>query len=523
VNGFGWLIDCEALAPPLISLLETLGSEYIRENFTMAVHEPPAIWKLSSVGLFDSIKGFASEPRHGAIASTLTFSQLEIESLKKRRRLKERARINGSEGLPAPSDNELDSVELEIAALIEQERDRALKIYADRRRSYDDRSRSLNLVSRITELEQIATTAKSQIVTRVHIGLDWLEQRQEYLRAVRNEYVAFRKSNNLQRPSRHPRRHAWHVAILISLLLIETALNGKFMAVGEELGYLGGIFQAFGIALVNIVVGSLVGFFFVRQLSHRWFLRSGFGTLSLLAYLIWSGFFNLAVAHYRDALAGPEPELAARLAKETLRSAPLDLLDFNSWLLFVMGLVFSMISLADGYAWDDPYPGYGGVSRRHSKAQDEYAGEKESLIDEVESIRDETADQLKEKGRAILAGLDGWRQIQDQRNALSRAFEAHQDQLQAVASALMQFYRQENTRARPSGLLAPAHFDQKWLMNRIPIDDNAEISLQIPSHVVAEKLDRIPTLTKEVVDTADGEVARYRRIAEQYGIADGEA
>jgi hypothetical protein len=233
--------------------------------------DPPSTdrtWKLI-MRLFDSVKRLATEPRQATIASTLSFPHLDIQWLKDNRRLEERGQRNGSQGLPLADSDELDSVEGEIAAAIEQERDKGLKIYADRRRSYDSRSRALNLVSRITELEQIAATAQSQLQTRVHVGLDWLEQRQEYLRATRNEYEAFKKTHNLQRPSRHPRSHAWHIAILILLLLIETSLNGKFMAVGDELGYLGGIIQALVISLINLSVGFMVGLVLVRQWAHR--------------------------------------------------------------------------------------------------------------------------------------------------------------------------------------------------------------------------------------------------------------
>jgi hypothetical protein len=233
--------------------------------------------------------------------------------------------------------------------------------------------------------------------------------------------------------------------------------------------------------------------------------------------------FNLLVAHYRDGLGGPEPEAAMTNSVIEFRTHPFELHDVNSWLLFGLGLIFSVISLSDGLAWDDPYPGYGSVARRHRMAQDEYAGEKEALIDEVEEIRDDAVKDLTEKGRAILAGLDEYRQIGDQRSALKRAFEAHLDQLQAAAGALMQFYRQENLRARGSGAGSPAHFGRKWIMNRTQLDDDGSISLQVPHEVIIEKLDGIPKLTRDVIDTANGEISRYKRIVEQYGIANAEA
>ena len=45
-------------------------------------------------------------------------------------------------------------------------------------------------------------------------------------------------------------------------------------------------------------------------------------------------------------------------------AAPLNLTDFMSWLLFDVGLVFSLIAMVDGLTFFDPYMGYAGLERR---------------------------------------------------------------------------------------------------------------------------------------------------------------
>src|SRR6202035_4874294 len=51
-----------------------------------------------------------------------------------------------------------------------------------------------------------------------------------------------------------------------------------------------------------------------------------------------------------------------------LLTAPYALTDINSWLLFALGFVFSLIAMADGLMFFDPYMGYAGLERRWNEA-----------------------------------------------------------------------------------------------------------------------------------------------------------
>ena len=47
-----------------------------------------------------------------------------------------------------------------------------------------------------------------------------------------------------------------------------------------------------------------------------------------------------------------------------LRTTPLAVTDFKSWLFFGLGLRRSSIAFADAFLIFDPYPGYGGLEKR---------------------------------------------------------------------------------------------------------------------------------------------------------------
>jgi hypothetical protein len=86
--------------------------------------------------------------------------------------------------------------------------------------------------------------------------------------------------------------------------------------------------------------------------------RKIIGFLSLLGWLAFATIFNLLVAHYREA-AGVFLEGGGAIALQALKTDPLGLAEFQSWVLFGIGALFAFIALIDSLSMDDPYPFYG--------------------------------------------------------------------------------------------------------------------------------------------------------------------
>ena len=87
-------------------------------------------------------------------------------------------------------------------------------------------------------------------------------------------------------------------------------------------------------------------------------LRKLFGFFALLCYLALLLVLNLSLAHYREVSAALISD-AGREVLLRLKTAPLALVDFKSWLLFGLGVLCSLIAFADSFLIFDPYPGYG--------------------------------------------------------------------------------------------------------------------------------------------------------------------
>src|SRR3546814_4540847 len=171
----------------------------------------------------------------------------------------------------------------------------------------------------------------------------------------------FQRAHGLKRSASFPRSRRLNIGFALALLLIETVLNGSFLAKGHELGLLGGFFMAGAIACANVGSGLAVGWHALPNLWHRNVARKMAGAIIALAYAALIASFNLYVAHLRDALAGDFPEEAGVVAWASLLSNPAGIVSGDSWMLFAMGLAFSLAAAVDGLALDDVSP----ISEEH--------------------------------------------------------------------------------------------------------------------------------------------------------------
>jgi hypothetical protein len=211
--------------------------------------------------------------------------------------------------------------------------------------------------------------------------------------------------------------------ILSILILLEAGINGVLFAESSDRGLLGGWLEAMVLAITNVGVAFLVGYIVLPQVNRRSLLsKAGAVVLALTGFAALLS-VNLFGAHYRDfkaataraeltvqtapapkretslAITGqkpgllaatgtkavqptvldPGPRLPAVAEDKTKRSemdalrkvfqAPFELESFTSLFLLIIGLCAATIAAADGYKFDDPFPGYGKRHRRYAEAR----------------------------------------------------------------------------------------------------------------------------------------------------------
>ena len=418
---------------------------------------------------FDALNRLWSSVRdsnHDFRASTDIFPIIDTEKVSKSLELTDRGRDNGKNNKPVKSARSLDDVEQRIVAKVEEEKRTSYQILEDQFHGFSDRLRNLDFEGQFGLIRQANFTSLADFKAEVTIGEDELHGLRRDLGDAESDLSSFKKKHQLERTAKvtKPGVVFFKFALLFLLLLVETILNGNFLATGNAQGILGGVTEAFTFAFLNIGSALLLSFFCVRLLVHRSLFMKFLGFISLLLYIAVALGINLALAHYREVSATIFSD-AGREVVSRLFANPLGLAELNSWTLFGVGLMFSLIAFIDGCYLTDPYPGFSSVQKRLHKTRENYVDRKGDLIENLKEIRDDH----NEKVEAIIRDLSQRRQesqaIIAHRARSSSLFIEHQNQLERAANALLTIYREANREMRSEP--EPKYFSSAYKMDRL--------------------------------------------------------
>lgn len=302
--------------------------------------------------------------------------------------------------------------------------------------------------------------AESRINHVAEIDRPDLQHKRMEAEKRRTDLAQFRTDNKLDRSPHYPEA-GWKVfwyGLEAFLFVSESFANSVFLAVGSVGGILGAYTIAFAISLANLVP-PFFGFGpYSRNLSHvRRGRRVGAGVVTAF-YVVLAVILNLGVAHYRevsgdlDSIGDAGVEVVRRMTE-----APLRLQDAESWLLFVIGIILSVVAFYGGWKLDDAYPGYGKLDRIMRKAREGYLLARNDVADELAEIREETLDKVRRIAADTRKQPQERRRIASNCRRLCDAFERHVDEVQEIGSTLINEYREANRRARPDGGVPLAH------------------------------------------------------------------
>ena len=169
----------------------------------------------------------------------------------------------------------------------------------------------------------------------------------------------------LDETARYPESSIWHFAIVAVLGLGETVANAFFYQNSQ--GLLGGIIMAIMVAAVNLSVAIGLGWLsrYRNLLAPD---KKAMGWAAIVAFVLWTLYSNALFAAFRSeyrAVADPDNARALAAAfSDAARSAwgvftfNLKLGDFESFILFGIGLVLSVLAFWKGLTSDDKYPGH---------------------------------------------------------------------------------------------------------------------------------------------------------------------
>lgn len=421
--------------------------------------------------LFEGLR----DTNHDFRITTNPFPPLDPEKLTRTLDLEAKGQKTGKENLPPTAAKDYDEIERKIVETVESQRDDSYQIMEDQLSTYATRLRNLDFDGNFGQIQLANHSSVEDFRADVASGRDKLFGLRKGLREADVELADFRERNGLQKrvaQTKSPTATIIKWLIIVALLVIETWVNGAFLATGSDQGFLGGVMYAFAFAFANVISTVLLGLFVVPRIVHRSFWWKIIGFMGVVVWLAVAISVNLVMAHYREVSATMVDEVGQEVMRR-LWQAPLSMNDIDSWVLFVSGFIFSLIALVDSLLISDPYPGYAGTHTRYVKARDEYVDEKFDLIEDLKVIRNDH----NEKVEVIVRGLSARRKecaaIIDNRTRMAKQFSEHQNHLEQVGRKLLATYREANRQARSEP--EPKYFSAQYKMEkRVVVIDTSD-------------------------------------------------
>lgn len=463
------------------------------------------------------IRALLNQPTHSYRPATTIFLDLNVDRVAEELQLVPRGTERGTQNRPTADAQTFDDVEHQVVERIEAHKQDAHAIYLDQLHTYDERITALSFEERFATIQQAAPEAVGDFRAEATVGRDELFVLRRRLNETEIERERFRARHRIERPARlaSPGKVVLKIGVLAILFIIEVVINGSFLAKANVGGLLGGAAQAVTFAALNIIASFFWGMVLIRLVNRRNYFLKLIGLLSFLAYLVFAVALNLTLSHLREI--PPSVSVSGDVGQEVLHRlliAPYALTDVNSWVFFSIGLIFSLIAMADGLLFFDPYIGYAGLERRWIDATRQFANARSELIERLRDIREDATETMNEAARDLSVRRSEFDSLLQGRGRLAQRFSQHQNQIEQASRALLEIYREANRRAR--SVPAPDYFAKAYTMERISYtgaepDSSARETLR---QMIADTQQLLSQQIKAIHDAFDNAVRTYREIDE---------
>jgi len=247
-------------------------------------------------------------------------------------------------------------------------------------------------MSKIRELDKTSYEEKKQKLEQIKKDLQTEKNLKTEAIAEVNK---FRETNKLNHSAHYPDKREKLYGILLLMGVLEAILNSFFLSKASEFGLAGGFAMAVAISGLNI----LFAFFMSRALMHIHHIEPKTSLLGILGTITMAsavGFISLFIGHYRSAL-DESIESASSQAVTSMLESPLGISTFDSWMLVFLTITIFVFVTFKFYKNDDPYPGYGDISRNALNAKNKFSRAKTQANEMVENLRTDLKAELEQK------------------------------------------------------------------------------------------------------------------------------
>ena len=405
------------------------------------------------------------------------------QSLVERFRLIEQGRDRGKNNKPVPTQPGLDRVETEVV-------DHCSHLFSEKKDAYRRAARlaeqrSVPPVSD-TDADQEVEDACADMRRRVQNERPALKDLQISAQKAIDDLKDFKKTHLLTRDAHVPKNLSSSFGILAALLVLETLINGLFFGQNMETGVFGGVTYAALISIINVGVFGLLAASAIRQVYHRDQTRQTGGWLALVIVFLAAIVWNLAVAHYREALPAdypPSPEMAAGVEPQIadcwrgpgeadadgeaiclLVNNWFSLNGFQSYMLMLIGMLMCGLAAWKWMGMTDLYPGFGRMEKRRQETVQELLDEQQDLL---EQLSDDLRRAVAQQHSLFVDPAGSWKRAMEAHEDLKQSHQALGDfakELEKQCLSAIETYRSANREA-PRRDPEPAFWSKPWKAN----------------------------------------------------------
>ena len=386
------------------------------------------------------------------------FLPIDVEVAKKNLKLAERARENGEKSVPSATTSRKDAMAVEIDTYINHLVLMAKDKFVDRLKAIDELSKvQSGSLQYITEIYENAR-AELKTTAREHYNSLFTAKREWVLGEA--EFAAFREKHNRIGPARYPSNKTKIFGWIFLITIVEIMTNAYALGAAHPSGPIGVILEIFMFGIANVGVAFLLGCYIWRYFFHIASAQKILAIVLALPMMCFIVFLNFFLAHYRDAISKlADNDLSALQmmtlmqklggqARDTLIQNPLVMDDFKSYLLLFVGLLASIFATKKSFELDDPYPGYGKISREQDDLASNFNDEQTFALKDMNDLVDDYSSQINTQLGFIKTGDS---RVNTRENDKKQLFDKYNNWLtvaQSVGEALYAFYREENMKAR---------------------------------------------------------------------------
>ncbi len=321
------------------------------------------------------------------------------------------------------------------------------------------------------ELRKERDSALGDMAQYCQSGINHVAPFREAVNGVRVEYMNFTIEHGLVGNVAQPKDER-AVRWIAGGALLELLLNAWTLGTAHPEGPVGVLPEMFVFMGFNVVAGLGFAHSWRRKNHHSKFRgRSASGWVFLVLLLFLIPVANFVFGHYRDALVSLQQEVVdlqnyidrwAELFRTALANA-----FSEEWVprsmqtvaLIFGGMFVAGVAAYKSYHADDPYPGFGKLSRKRIAAQSDYSNEVDKIVGKIKSRADDALGVFGNVASGSVAGPAEADRIRNKFNSWDAEYRSLAQEIVSAGRKQLEIYRDTNRNIKAWPATLDAAFD----------------------------------------------------------------